>query len=313
MVKRLWQNWPAENNFYCDGRFISGKNKGPFYGAVIMIVLPTLLFWTFTCRGLFTLLSPAILLVSVYTSISCLAALFICGFIDPGILPRKKEDDRPILRTSYKNTEMSVEKKPTQREIQVNGQLVTVSFCETCNIWRPPRCSHCSFCDNCILNFDHHCPWVGNCVGKRNYRFFYLFVILVTFNCLFDLAFSVTHLVLLTKASTEKGFDGFLDAVKHAPVSVGICVFAFFAMWSIAGLSGFHTYLICIGQSTYEDTKDKWESFGESPFHQNCIANFCYVLCPPQYPSALTLRGVIIDEDRASINKEDSTSTLLPT
>ena len=51
-----------------------------------------------------------------------------------------------------------------------------MSYCPKCdNIW-PPRAHHCSVCKWCVLWMDHHCPWVGNCVGYDNIKFFLAFV-----------------------------------------------------------------------------------------------------------------------------------------
>ncbi len=49
------------------------------------------------------------------------------------------------------------------------------TFCRFCNVYRPPRAHHCHICRRCILLRDHHCPWINNCVGEFNQKYFLQF------------------------------------------------------------------------------------------------------------------------------------------
>ena len=53
----------------------------------------------------------------------------------------------------------------------------SLKVCETCNIRRPRICSHCKECDCCVQDFDHHCHWLGTCIGLRNHKTFLVFVV----------------------------------------------------------------------------------------------------------------------------------------
>jgi len=54
-----------------------------------------------------------------------------------------------------------------------------------CVCWFPPypQAHHCSVDNDCIDRFDHHCPWVGTTIGRRNYRTFIGFVFGTTILC----------------------------------------------------------------------------------------------------------------------------------
>ncbi|EOD24891.1 hypothetical protein EMIHUDRAFT_238178 [Emiliania huxleyi CCMP1516] len=55
----------------------------------------------------------------------------------------------------------------------------TASHCHACAQPRPLRAKHCRACGRCVCDFDHHCPWINNCVGARNRASFYLFISLL--------------------------------------------------------------------------------------------------------------------------------------
>ena len=57
-------------------------------------------------------------------------------------------------------------------------------LCTTCKIYRPPYASHCKFCNACVLNFDHHCTVINQCIGVRNHRAFFICLMLAFLNFL---------------------------------------------------------------------------------------------------------------------------------
>ena len=61
----------------------------------------------------------------------------------------------------------------TEEEMKVKeNKLNKITYCKTCDVLRPPRTFHCNKCQMCVEVHDHHCVWVGTCIGKRNIKQF---------------------------------------------------------------------------------------------------------------------------------------------
>ncbi|CAH8875997.1 unnamed protein product [Trichobilharzia szidati] len=56
-------------------------------------------------------------------------------------------------------------------------------FCTTCFIRKPLRSKHCATCDRCVARFDHHCPWICNCVGMQNHFYFIVYLFSTSISC----------------------------------------------------------------------------------------------------------------------------------
>ncbi|KAI1895893.1 hypothetical protein AGOR_G00111440 [Albula goreensis] len=303
-ARRKWQAFPGRNKFYCDGRIMMARQTGVFYLTLVLIVVTSGLFFAFDCPFLASSLTPAVPVIGGVLFLFVLGTLLRTSFSDPGVLPRATPDEAADLERQIDMANGSssggYRPPPRTKEVIINGQTVKLKYCFTCKIFRPPRASHCSLCDNCVERFDHHCPWVGNCVGRRNYRFFYMFILSLSFLTVFIFAFVITHVILRSHHS-----GGFLKALKDTAqlrsftvdtvLEVVVC---FFSVWSIVGLSGFHTYLISSNQTTNEDIKGSWSSKrgkdNYNPYsYGNIFTNCCAALCGPLPPSLIDRRGFI--------------------
>lgn len=70
-------------------------------------------------------------------------------------------------------------------------------------MYRAPRSIHCDDCNACIQKLDHHCPWVGNCVGKRNYKYFIAFINSTSILIAYNIALSLWNLDTLARDQQE--------------------------------------------------------------------------------------------------------------
>ena len=86
--------------------------------------------------------------------------LILAYITEPGIIPRKCPE------YAIKELEQSEENENNKEEDDENPSIYTKRKCPTCQIIRPPGASHCKLCNNCVLDFDHHCAFISNCIAN---------------------------------------------------------------------------------------------------------------------------------------------------
>ena len=142
----------------------------------------------------------------------------------------------------------------------------------TCNIYRPPRSSHCDICGVCIERLDHHCPWLGTCIGKKNYKQFYLFLLSLFIEIL--LLFIMCILIMNNNSLNDNKLD-LKETLKSYPFTIVFATLAVPALIFVGVMLAFHTYLIAKNMTTKELMTGKWKTTSGNPYEKpNCLKNF---------------------------------------
>ena len=196
--------------------------------------------------------------------IFCLTQIFflLCFFIEPGIIPRNdpnfQEKNENIAKieinlnnddinksnlalgkknnNNENNNKNEVDKNKNENEEITIPKIFTERKCKTCNIIRPPCCSHCRYCDNCVEDFDHHCFYISNCIGKRNHKYFYLFLFFGSLTSL-CITFLDSFLMIYIFIINPKGIWSIIYSNNKIILIISIVLIS---------LSGFYLFIGCI-------------------------------------------------------------------
>lgn len=114
-----------------------------------------------------------------FTYLYTFLTYFSSSFFDPGYLD--------ISWLSKVQHDANFVEEPAE-----NGER---NLCDKCIIPRPLRCHHCSQCNKCVLIMDHHCYFTDNCIGYKNYKSFYLFLLIYPIHSILTLILTVDYVI----------------------------------------------------------------------------------------------------------------------
>jgi len=144
--------------------------------------------------------------------------------------------------------------------------------CKWCAKYKPDRCHHCRVCRMCILKMDHHCPWIYNCVGFRNHKFFFLLLFYSMIDC---------HLIAWSMLeSVKQAVETETPFVKIFLLLFGETLAAFLGIL-VTCFFGFHIYLMLKGMTTIEfcEKSMKKPTYQQgSQYSRGCCGNIQAVL-----------------------------------
>ena len=277
----------------CDKKIVVGNKYYHLIFSFIFIALPTSVF----ISAMIKINTPGAIVLSVISILfffPIIYGLIKGGTRDPGIIERNYE------YANYNNKKSTI-------KVNIKGHMVNLNYCYTCFHFKPPRTSHCAECDNCVEKFDHHCLWMGTCVGKRNYKYFFFVLSLTTLLCILQIFSCVGFIVIKLKQENIKKILYIIISLS----CVGFFDLMFFCFFLIK-LFLTHTWLVTTGLTFYEHVKKKFFVFLDiKPYSKGFWKNIKQKLFEEIPGSRLNLIDDRIKEDNEINNKIKNNSNNL--
>ena len=170
-------------------------------------------------------------------TVTCLVFYILASFTKPGYITNDEVDFMDML-----------------------DAIDSTQLCPDCYTIRTSRSRHCSVCGHCVERFDHHCPWLNNCIGVKNHNYFYIYILTQELVIIFSFCQGIYGLIKYMRDPNHYGtatpfvpkIDGLqVDWLFYILVSLLILVTGFFLV-PLGLLLYVQTRNFLIGRTTME-------------------------------------------------------------
>lgn len=248
--------WKGSNKLWCRKKVLFGSSWIAPFTTLFVINGGVAMFMVFVMPYFVEHYSIGMVMIPIYFIIAT-NMLFVWGStMDPGILPRR------ITRMHKRYADEEVFYRI--RNLSDNYRM---KFWSTCFIFRPPRTSHCNTCNNWVTRWDHHWPWMGTCIGRRNFKIFYWMLVHLFFLALYGFLTTLVQLFLVASDMHTSSYNhAWAMSIEKYPMSLVICICISPGLVFVSVLLIYHTYLCMIEETTNENVKQYYSGVPFTPY-----------------------------------------------